>query len=300
MLTEYGFEELDWHRVAASAVGCDTSELLSIPLYSDLKADAVNRGLHPQVEMNSSLNLFGHTSWSNEQVQNGCLSPRTPQESSAGLHGCGYYWQGYNNNNNNNNSNIIVNNTGITTKYTCPDTCNPPQQCKDMILSPHSIYVPQDSRFFVIKSFNEKDVETSFLNKMWSSTALGNKRLNKAYQTRYSNERIFLFFSVNASGRFCGIAEMVSPLMDASLVTDEAPWTDKKRWRGGFKVQWLYVKDIYNNSLRHLKVPLNDFKPVTSSRDTQELPFEVGQEMLEIFKRTRSHTSFLHNLGDGF
>lgn len=140
-------------------------------------------------------------------------------------------------------------------------------------------FVPPSSRFFVIKSFSLEDVEASFKNGIWTSTALGNKRLNKAYLLD-ENASVFLFFSVNASMKFCGVARMEDKVDFSSR---SEVWSEHSRWNGVFPVSWLVVKDVSNKRFKHLRVPLNENKPVTNSRDTQELPFEVGLSMLNIF-----------------
>lgn len=74
------------------------------------------------------------------------------------------------------------------------------------------------------------------------------------------------------------------------------------------QVKWIFVRDIPNNALRHLKlscvtpVRVDDArsntpenKPVTSSRDTQEIPTDIGREMLRIFSTFPSKTSLLHD-----
>lgn len=168
-----------------------------------------------------------------------------------------------------------------------------------LVLSSSVISVPKGSRFFVIKSFNEDDVISSFVHKVWSSTELGNNRLSKAFNSRSStSERIFLIFSVNGSGKFCGIAEMKSKLnKNPNAQGNKKIWSDNSRWKGIFKIQWLIIKDINNNYLRQLKISINsEIKPVTNSRDTQELPFDIGVKMIDIFKNTDSSTSFLQNM----
>ncbi|KAJ8972594.1 hypothetical protein NQ317_002321 [Molorchus minor] len=40
------------------------------------------------------------------------------------------------------------------------------------------------------------------------------------------------------------------------------------------KVRWIYVKDVPNVQLSHIQLENNDNKPVTNSRDTQEVPHE--------------------------
>ena len=46
------------------------------------------------------------------------------------------------------------------------------------------------------------------------------------------------------------------------------------RWSGSFQIKWTLVKDIPNNQFRHIVLANNEGKPVTNSRDTQEVMFE--------------------------
>lgn len=48
-------------------------------------------------------------------------------------------------------------------------------------------------------------------------------------------------------------------------------WSQDK-WKGSFKVKWIYVKDVPNTQLRHIRLENNENKSVTNSRDTQEVP----------------------------
>jgi hypothetical protein len=76
---------------------------------------------------------------------------------------------------------------------------------------------PQFARYFVIKSYTEDDVHKSLKYEIWSSTDPGNKRLDKAFKDTAGRGPIYLFFSVNASGHFCGMAEMLTPVGDFLL-----------------------------------------------------------------------------------
>lgn len=49
-------------------------------------------------------------------------------------------------------------------------------------------------------------------------------------------------------------------------------WQQDK-WRGCFSVKWHIIKDVQNSSLRHIKLGNNENKPVTNSRDAQEVTF---------------------------
>ncbi|KAF9526940.1 YT521-B-like domain-containing protein [Crepidotus variabilis] len=151
---------------------------------------------------------------------------------------------------------------------------------------------PQFARFFVIKSYTEDDVHKSLKYEIWSSTDPGNKRLDKAFKDTAGRGPIYLFFSVNASGHFCGMAEMLTPV---DYSRSSTVWASDK-WKGVFKVRWIFVRDIPNMNLRHIKLMnTQEKKPVTNSRDTQELLPDAGQEMLRIFHSHPSRTSLLQD-----
>ncbi|KAJ3029394.1 hypothetical protein HDV00_009613 [Rhizophlyctis rosea] len=160
---------------------------------------------------------------------------------------------------------------------------------------------PVHARYFVIKSFTEDDVHKSLKYNIWSSTEIGNRRLNNAFLSSSlpssspsspSRYPIYLFFSVNASGHFCGVAEMTTKV---DYDRSSSVWSDEGRWKGVFGVRWIFVKDVPNVVLRGLRVPANENKPVTNSRDTQELPADVGREMLTIFLNYRPRTCLFND-----
>lgn len=153
-----------------------------------------------------------------------------------------------------------------------------------------------NAKFFVIKSYSEDDVHKSIKYNVWSSTPNGNKRLHAAYEDSQRISRgkpglcpIFLFFSVNASGQFCGVAEMVGPV---DFQKDMDFWQQDK-WTGSFPVKWHVVKDVPNTSFRHIVLENNENKPVTNSRDTQEILYIPGLNMLSIFKSSPLKASIL-------
>jgi hypothetical protein len=96
-----------------------------------------------------------------------------------------------------------------------------------------------------------------------------------------------LFYSVNASGQFCGMAQMTSGL-DYEKKFGE--WSQDK-WKGQFSVRWIFIKDVPNKKLRHITLPNNDNKAVTNSRDTQEVLKDQSKELLQIFAAFQSRTS---------
>ncbi|CAN1305775.1 YTH domain-containing protein ECT2 [Linum perenne] len=156
--------------------------------------------------------------------------------------------------------------------------------------------VYKNAKFYVIKSYSEDDIHKSIKYNVWSSTTNGNKKLDAAF--RESEEKasesgskcpVFLFFSVNGSGQFVGLAEMVGQV---DFNKDMDFWQLNK-WNGFFPVKWHVVKDIPNNQLRHIILENNENKPVTFSRDTQEIGMKQGLEMLSIFKSYSQKSSLI-------
>ncbi|EPS72124.1 hypothetical protein M569_02632, partial [Genlisea aurea] len=140
-----------------------------------------------------------------------------------------------------------------------------------------------DAKFFVIKSYSEDDVHKSIKYNIWASTDNGNKKLDAAYQEAEQKAGgcpVFLFFSVNASGQFVGVAEMIGPVDFNKSVE----YWQQDKWIGCFPVKWHIVKDVPNGLLKHIILENNENKPVTNSRDTQEVKLEQGLKMLKIFK----------------
>ncbi|XP_058068592.1 YTH domain-containing protein ECT4-like isoform X2 [Magnolia sinica] len=155
-------------------------------------------------------------------------------------------------------------------------------------------FVPEykDAKFFIIKSYSEDNVHKSIKYGVWASTTSGNRKLDAAYRESKEKEGacpVFLLFSVNASAQFCGVAEMMG-LVDFDKSVD---YWQQDKWSGQFPVKWHIIKDVPNSQFRHIILENNDNKPVTNSRDTQEVGLEQGLEMLNIFKNYESDVSIL-------
>ncbi|XP_072994691.1 YTH domain-containing protein ECT4-like isoform X1 [Typha latifolia] len=165
---------------------------------------------------------------------------------------------------------------------------------RDPYNSPDFVTEYKDAKFFIIKSYSEDNVHKSIKYNVWASTANGNRKLNSAYREAKEKEDpcpVFLFFSVNASGQFCGVAEMIGPV-DFEKSVD---YWQQDKWTGQFPVKWHIVKDVPNNLFRHIILENNENKPVTNSRDTQEVKLEQGLEMLSIFKKHEADMSILED-----
>lgn len=153
-----------------------------------------------------------------------------------------------------------------------------------------------NAKHFVIKSYSEDNVHKSIQYGVWASTPNGNRKLDAAYQDAQRRAGgkacacpVFLFFSVNGSRQFCGVAEMVGPVDYRRSME----FWEQNKWSGSFPVKWHIIKDVPNSQLRRIILGNNENKPVTNSRDTQEINFQQGLEMLSIFKCYPARTSML-------
>eukprot|EP00340_Litonotus_pictus_P007203 CAMPEP_0170525720 /NCGR_PEP_ID=MMETSP0209-20121228/11158_1 /TAXON_ID=665100 ORGANISM="Litonotus pictus, Strain P1" /NCGR_SAMPLE_ID=MMETSP0209 /ASSEMBLY_ACC=CAM_ASM_000301 /LENGTH=594 /DNA_ID=CAMNT_0010815109 /DNA_START=236 /DNA_END=2020 /DNA_ORIENTATION=- len=135
------------------------------------------------------------------------------------------------------------------------------------------------ARYFVIKSIDEDNILKSIKFSVWSSTQKGNSKLNKIYKDCLGKYPIYLFFSINGSGKFLGVAQMVSEV-DNNINYNNWVLTDK--WKGFFKLHWLIIKDVPNKYFKNLSNNLNEGKCVVSSRDTQEIEKRSGDYMQQI------------------
>lgn len=138
------------------------------------------------------------------------------------------------------------------------------------------------TRFFIIKSDNLKNLEISFKNSIWSSSKATNNKLLKSYNN--GKNRVFLFFSINGSGKFSGVAEMTSNIKTESVSNNSL--ITKEKFSQWFNIHWLLFKEIPNRYFRHILIPNNEMKSVTNSKNGLMIEsFELGIEMLQIFHR---------------
>ena len=138
-----------------------------------------------------------------------------------------------------------------------------------------------NSKFFVIKSFSEEDVHKSIKYNVWSSSKDGNLTLSNAYRITEENKgNVYLFFSCNGSGRYCGLARMKSPCDENKTF---GLWTQDGKWPGLFDVEWLFIKDVPFKEFKNVIITMKDgeVKPISNSRDTQEIPFEQAKIMIQ-------------------
>ena len=75
-----------------------------------------------------------------------------------------------------------------------------------------------------MKSYSEDNIHRSFIYSAWCSTENANKKLDAAFKCLNGKGPVYLFPSVNASGHFCGLAEMRTALdysTQAGLLQDK-------------------------------------------------------------------------------
>ena len=149
------------------------------------------------------------------------------------------------------------------------------------------------AKFFVIKSIDEANIIRSINFKIWCSTIKGNQKLQKAFKESEKKYPIYLFFSVNGSGKFMGVAQMVS---EVEYRVNFNYWSQNDKWKGFFFVNWIFIKDIPNRIFRQIINEYNDNKPVTSSRDTQEIYPSAGMRMFKIFKEYPQESSIFDSM----
>lgn len=159
--------------------------------------------------------------------------------------------------------------------------------------------VPQEinnnCQFFVIKSFSEEDVHKSIKYGVWSSSKTGNITLSNAFNmTKEKGGNVYLFFSCNGSGRYVGVAKMKSACDENKSFEY---WTQDGKWPGLFDVEWLFIKDVPFKEFKNIIITMKDgeVKPVSNSRDTQEIPFEQAKIMLEKIEKYQNSNTILEH-----
>ena len=141
--------------------------------------------------------------------------------------------------------------------------------------------INSNCKFFVIKSFSEEDVHKSIKYNVWSSSKDGNLTLSNAFRITEENKgNVYLFYSCNGSGRYCGIARMKSPCDENKTF---GLWTQDGKWPGLFDVEWLLIKDVPFREFKNVIITMKDgeVKPISNARDTQEIPFEQAKIMIQ-------------------
>ncbi|KAL2470225.1 YTH domain-containing protein [Abeliophyllum distichum] len=113
----------------------------------------------------------------------------------------------------------------------------------------------------VVKSYTTRDGDPDAQGNI---TILANQYRKGDFAIDY----VYAKFFVNASGQFCGVAEMTGP------VDFHKDFWQQDKWSDSFPVKWHMVKDVPNPNFGHIILENNENKPVTNSRDTQEICYK--------------------------
>ncbi|KAK4639880.1 hypothetical protein QC761_700980 [Podospora bellae-mahoneyi] len=148
-----------------------------------------------------------------------------------------------------------------------------------ILLSPkfHTIEF-EKTRFYVLRSDNATDIETSAAQSVWTSSQRVNKILDKGYRT--SAGHVVLFFSVIGSRRFCGVAQMTSAL---DWENTDPHWVEDV-WQGRFTLAWLSHTELSFDLVSH--VPVKETTPgfrAIACYDGTEISPGSAYELLRVF-----------------
>ena len=74
-------------------------------------------------------------------------------------------------------------------------------------------------------------------------------------------------------------------------------WTQDNKWPGLFEVEWLFIKDVPFKEFKDIIITMKDgeIKPISNSRDTQEIPFEQAKIMIERFSKYQTSNTILEH-----
>ena len=106
--------------------------------------------------------------------------------------------------------------------------------------------LPPRTRYFVMKSFNARDLKVSMQRSLWATQPRNEERLNGALDDA---EAVVLFYSVNESRAFQGYALMLSHTGDAGDESADGPlWASADgtptSWGSVFRVKWQTIYDL--------------------------------------------------------
>lgn len=144
-----------------------------------------------------------------------------------------------------------------------------------------------NTRFFIIKSSNRENIEISMTHSEWATTLTNQNKMIEAFK----QGNVILIFSVNRTGYFQGFAIMTSFPSDRPSPN----WHNENNVKlgGSFGVKWLCVCEMPFNKIKNMTNPLNGNEPLNKSRDTQELPKELGIDLCSLcFDQEKSDSSY--------
>lgn len=135
-----------------------------------------------------------------------------------------------------------------------------------------------DSRYFMIKSWNQENVEAAQRDCIWATQS---KNLNILTEAFNSCRNVILVFSVNGSRAFQGYARMQS-LPSPDIPAPE--WQKVLIWSSTepFRIEWITVAETRFHAVGHLKNTYNEGQAVLIGRDGQEIEEGCGRALCEL------------------
>ncbi|KAL1839454.1 hypothetical protein VTJ49DRAFT_1492 [Mycothermus thermophilus] len=137
-----------------------------------------------------------------------------------------------------------------------------------------------DTRFFIVKSFNDENVRRCMEDGLWTTQVQNEKMLSDAFA---QCKNVILFFSVNKSKAFQGYARMASapsPDIPKPSFVKGIHWDTSD----AFRVEWLSKTTVDFWRVGHLKNSFNDNEAVLVGKDGQEIEPGCGTDLLRIME----------------
>eukprot|EP00038_Savillea_parva_P011955 m.201296 g.201296 ORF g.201296 m.201296 type:complete len:733 (-) comp21374_c0_seq1:180-2378(-) len=132
------------------------------------------------------------------------------------------------------------------------------------------------TRYFLIVSANQKNVDRSMNKSIWSTFSTTNvNRFRHAFNGTGGN--VVFFYYVAHCDHLQGHCRMASQIRNES-----ARWASPrgtKTINNVYSVEWLTRKPIPFAKVKHLKNTMNGLRPVWEGRDGQEIPHRVGVQL---------------------
>jgi hypothetical protein len=106
------------------------------------------------------------------------------------------------------------------------------------------------AEFFILRSSCDDDIHKAIKYGVWTSTQRNNMLLSETFKRCQSeNIPLYLIYTVVRSEQYCGLARMTGDLDEQAMC--DFWWTPGK-WKGVFKVSWVFIKDLDYGILSHL------------------------------------------------
>ncbi|KAF8866804.1 YTH-domain-containing protein [Acephala macrosclerotiorum] len=134
-----------------------------------------------------------------------------------------------------------------------------------------------DTRYFIVKSFNEENVLKCIEDSVWTTQVQNGDVFKEAFETC---KNVILVFSINKSRAFQGYARMES-LPGSVEVPD---WQRSINWEstGAFRVKWLVICSTRFHRVGHLKNKFNENQAVLIGKDGQEIEERCGAALIDL------------------